>query len=256
MPRHAILLAAGLGTRIRDLFGVVGKQLIRVRTLELFMYPLTALWSSGADYFIVVVNPLLMDHIDKILYRYSGVLGFWYDLALNPYRDSLNGNSFIIGLKTLVKMKSVNSLFLSVSDHIFSPNMPRKLADENPGGDIAVLGDSEAFFVDRAEATKIKTVNNRVAAIGKNLSDYNYIDTGLFIINNPAKIVKLYSEDEPISLSSIIGDPRIDARTVPCNNKCIWKDVDVFIDLGGLMAPPLSDIINYYIKLISRRRTG
>jgi choline kinase len=252
--RDAIILAAGLGTRIRDLMGVIAKQFIRINSIPLFLYPILCLWRSGVDFFIVVVNPIVMDDIDKYLEKISRRLGFSYEITLNPYPGSGNGNSFIIGVKEYLRIRGSNRVFLSVSDHIFSPNMPGKLIS-HVGGDIVVLGDKSPVFIDVGEATRIYAVNNRIISIGKGLEKYNYIDTGLFIVNNPSKITGLFREDEPISLSSIIGDGRVDSRVAPCMHDCLWKDIDHFMDLETLLSTDMRRVIRDYVELLNPIRS-
>jgi choline kinase len=247
--RDAIILAAGLGTRIRDIMGVTAKQFIRINSIPLFLYPILCLWRNGVDFFIVVVNPIIMDDIDRYLERISGRLGFNYEIILNPYPGSGNGNSFIIGAKEYLRIRGNNRVFLSVSDHIFSPNMPGKLIGCDRG-DIVVLGDDLPVFIDIGEATRIYAVNDKIISIGKGLEKYNYIDTGLFMVNNPSRITGLFREDEPISLSSIIGDKRVDSRVVSCMRDCLWKDIDHFIDLEILLDTDMRRIIKDYEELL------
>src|SRR5262249_33673848 len=73
---------------------------------------------------------------------------------------------------------------LSMSDHLYSPKLVRRLlAAELPPGSSA-LGvdyDIERCF-DLEDATKVRVDRGRIARIGKELEQYDAIDTGVFRI--------------------------------------------------------------------------
>ena len=255
--KYGIILAAGMGTRINYVIGVLAKQFIRINSMELFLYPITGLWNVGVDFFVIVTNPIIMDKIDKILREHSRILGYEYEITFNPYPNSFNGNSLVIGLKEMIKHSKENPIFLSVSDHIFDPEMPAELVKNTTKGDIVILGDPKPILVDIGEATKIQTNNDHVVVkIGKQLDKYNYIDTGLFLIRSPYKIIKLINEEKPIRLSEIIAHKDLLSYVQPCNKQYVWKDIDVFEDLGILLRKEMKNIIIRYEKLISSSRHG
>ena len=250
--KYAIILTAGMGTRINYIVGVIAKQFIRINTMELFLYPITGLWNVGVDFFLIVTNPIIMDKIDKVLKEHSKLLGYEYEVTFNPYPNSLNGNTMIIGLKHLIKYSKNDPVFLSVSDHIFDPDMPSELLKNTCEGDIIVLGDSQPILVDINEATKIQTNDKyMIIEIGKQLTKYNYIDTGLFLVKNPYKFVRLFNEEKPIKLSEIIAHKNILAYVQPFTKQYIWKDLDTFDDLEILLGKEMRNIIIKYEKLIN-----
>src|SRR5207245_8193779 len=78
---------------------------------------------------------------------------------------------------------------LTMGDHLFDPaivDLAIHNADPN-ALNVAVDRKLNTIF-DVADAMKIKTKGDRVVAIGKNLTDYDAIDTGLFVC--PPEIVK------------------------------------------------------------------
>ncbi len=218
----AVILAAGRGTRICSVMGCICKQLIRIRGVELFLYPIFSLFSAGVESFIVVTNPIVYDSIDKILREHSNRLGFDYVLTLNPYRNSGNGNSLIIGLKEA----DDESVLVSVSDHIFSPEIVSILSRHIGIGDIVVAADPSPVLVDIVEATKIRADNDKIIRVGKDIEAYDYIDMGLFVVNKPWRVTSMFREDEYVSLSDILNNIEIDARVSVIRNK-LWKDLDV-----------------------------
>jgi len=253
--KYAIILTAGIGTRINHILGVVAKQFIRINSIELFLYPITGLWNIGVEFFLIVTNPVIMNKIDKVLKYHSKLLGYVYEITFNPYPNSFNGNTMIIGLKHLIKYSKNDPVFLSVSDHIFDPDMPSELLKCTYDGDIIVLGDPQPMLVDINEATKIQANDKYIVIeIGKQLTKYNYIDTGLFLIKNPYKFIRLFNEEEPIKLSDIIGNKNILAYVQPFTKQYIWKDLDTFDDLEILLRKEMRNIIIKYEKLINSSR--
>ncbi len=254
----AVILAAGLGTRIKDYMGVIGKQFIRIHGLELLLYPILSLWLNNTSFFQVVVNPIVMDGIDKLLKHYSRIIGFDYDLSLNPYMDSGNGNSLIIGLRDYVRNRGDKPVIVSVSDHVFHPLMITNLTENGSRSerDIIILADPSPVYVDISEATKILVVDDKVVAAGKNLKEYNYVDTGLFIFNNPGKVVgeyiNIYTSRE-IMLVDIIANKAFNTGIAKCKVKCLWKDVDTLDDLyllAQMNKPRLPEqVINEYKRV-------
>ncbi|MCD6301417.1 MAG: NTP transferase domain-containing protein [Staphylothermus sp.] len=252
---YGIILAAGMGTRINYIVGALAKQFLRINSMELFLYPITSLWSVGVDSFVVVTNPIIMDKIDEILKKHSTILGYDYEITFNPYPNSLNGNSLVIGLKEIIKHSKEKPIFLSVSDHVFDPEMPTDLIESTFEGDIIVLGDPEPVLVNIDEATKIQANNDHIVMkVGKQLDEYNYIDTGLFLIKSPHKIIKLFNEEKPIKLSEIVANKDLLTYVQPCRKQYVWKDIDEFEDLGVLLTNEMKNIIIKYERLINSSR--
>lgn len=244
--RKAILLAAGMGTRICRILGCLCKQIIRIRGLELLMYPLTSLWSTGIEYFIVVSNPGNYHILDNLLQRYSNILGYDYILEINPYPISHNGNSAIIGLKRVRE-----PVIISVTDHIYPPELVEKLTRnyEELNADIIVAGDPDPLVVDTSEATKLLAEGNRVIKASKKLENYNYIDMGVFLALKPENIASTFIEEEPINLSDILSSPNIVSIVKPIHG-IVWKDVDVFSDLAYLYNSEVRNVVNMLINNI------
>ncbi len=233
----AIILAAGFGSRIKDYIGVPGKQLLRIGGMELILYSISSLWLNGVNYFLIVVNPILMKHIERVVERHSLRLGYNYDLSLNPYRGSGNGYSLLIGLRDYTRLRSRDRVLVSVSDHIYHPDMPKTLINSFiEGYDIIVLGDNDPECIDVEEATRIKTdPSGRVLDVGKDLREYNYIDTGLFIFNDPLKTVEVLKDSKPnIDLRDVVKYKGLNSIVVPCRKNCYWIDIDTFTDLSRL----------------------
>ena len=249
MIDKAVVIAGGLGTRICNVMGCPCKQVIRIHGLELFMYPIISLYRAGVREFYVVGNPINYHMLDRVLKQYSELLNFRYVLDINPYPDTGNGNTALIGLAHYRE-----PVFLSVSDHIYPPTLPDTLRKNNiDNADAVIAGDEKPVLVDFNEATKIYAIDNVVVRIGKNVDKGNYIDMGLFIINNPVKITSLFNVEKPLSLAEIFSDQRISSLVYGFKS-IIWKDVDVLEDLEYLFNSPLRNIVLETINFINEYR--
>ncbi len=249
----AVIPAAGLGTRIRDFLGIPGKQLLRIDGLELIMYPVINLWMKGVRNFIVVINPVVMEQVDAVLYRYSSMLGYEYELVFNPYKESGNGYSLILGLKEYVEKYGKGRVYVAVADHIHHPSMIEELVGSGLDEDIIVMGDDKGVCIDKEEATKIKTDQyGNILVIGKSIKEYNYIDTGLFIVNNPEKILsENKKEGRRLEISSILMKSSYARKVQPCTKNCYWVDIDTPRDLELLIRNCRDKIIMPFIELFT-----
>lgn len=245
MIEKAIIIAGGLGTRICNVMGCVCKQVIRIHGIELFMFPLISLYRAGVREFYVIGNPINHHLLDKVLEKYSRLLDFKYFLDLNPYIDTYNGNTALIGLK-----KVDEPVFLSVSDHIYPYELPLMMSRNSIDCDVLIAGDKNPLLVDVGEATKIVIDSDqRVKRVSKKLDRYDYIDTGLFIVNNPVKITKLYNIEKPIELANIFTHKELDVKVYGFQN-IMWKDIDVFDDLEYLYSSELRDVVKDIVNYI------
>lgn len=169
-------MAAGQGTRLRKHEREFLKPLTPLCGRPLISYVFEALAGAGVTMFHVVVGfarQELVPEVRRIVPREIEV-GF----IANPDWRLSNGVS-LLHAKEAVR----GSFFLSMSDHLYKPEMVRLLAAGAIDPSCLYLAVDrrveEVFDLD--DATKVKTEDSRLLDIGKDLSDYNAIDTGLFI---------------------------------------------------------------------------
>ncbi len=86
------------------------------------------------------------------------------------------------------------------------------------------------MYVDLDEATKVKCENGRAIDIGKNLKDFDFVDTGFFILskeifNFAEEIVK---EKDVVELKDIVKRAKIPVTEV---SSYFWMDIDTKEDV-------------------------
>lgn len=175
--RTGVILAAGFGSRLanaregtdlKPLTSVAGKPLI-LRTLE-------SLEKAGCDRVVIVLGYCSHTHREAIEELYDGPLTLHF--TVNEHYDLGNGIS-VLSAREFVR----DEFILVMADHILGPAVSEKARLHLPpehGATLLVDYKLESIF-DMDDATKVKEKNGRILSIGKQIDDYNCIDTGVFV---------------------------------------------------------------------------
>lgn len=221
---RAIILAAGLGERL-----VRGKAypkpLQNVRGLPLIVRVLRSLELARVEEVGIVVG-----HLGDVLVDTLEALPFDLSLRFFWNREFHKPN----GTSLLAAKEFVNGpTFLLMSDHLWSPELIERVRSSPLASDEAVLGVDFKIedCCDLDDATKVQLGGDRldrIVRIGKELSEYHALDTGVFRIT-PAVIEALERVNGPAgcSLSQGIGElaARGKMRAVDVG-EAAWVDVD------------------------------
>ena len=176
-PEMALILAAGLGSRLRPQTKVC-KPLTMVLGLTLAERVVCTLLDAGIRRFIVTLG-----------YEAEAIRGHFLDIARRRevsidfahVKDWERGNgASALAAKDLT---GAVSFFLVMIDHLFDPRIARALANDPPApGEmcLAVDRDKDGIF-DLDDVTRVKVDDGRIAAIEKNLSDWDAGDTGVML---------------------------------------------------------------------------
>lgn len=179
---RAIVLAAGLGSRLLD---GAPKPIRPVSGVPLIVRVLRTLEEVGIQEAVIVLG-----HCGDLIRRTlqsTPNLGLELRFVENERYHAKNGVS-LLAAKEFVD----GECLLTMSDHLYSPELPRRLiAAELPRGacGLAVDRDIERCF-DIDDATKVVTKAGKIVEIAKELAEYDCIDTGVFRVG-PALIEEL-----------------------------------------------------------------
>ncbi len=209
----AVILAAGLGTRMKE---KLPKALIKVAGTEM-IFRMMKLLSNHVDEFIIVVGKS-GDKIDNFLKN----KGFRYKLVWNFYPERGNGYSFYLAKKFV---ENDERFILVMGDHVYEEEFVKKAIQG-----FGLIVDRNPLYVDLDEATKVKCENGRAIDIGKNLKDFDFVDTGFFILskeifNFAEEIVK---EKDVVELKDIVKRAKIPVTEV---SSYFWMDIDTKEDV-------------------------
>lgn len=179
---RAIVLAAGMGSRLR-FGGGEPKPLREVGGKPLLVRVLRSLEAAGIREAVIVVG-FEGEAIRRRLLREKG-LGLQLRFVRNDDYERQNGVSLLAAADYVDQ-----PCILTMSDHLYSPELVRRVMDAAPLGDRSALGidyDVARCF-DLDDATKVLTRPlpgtdlTGVGRIGKELTEFDAIDTGVFLI--------------------------------------------------------------------------
>jgi choline kinase len=118
-----------------------------------------------------------------------------------------------------------------MSDHVFGDEVMRRAGGHTPpenGASLVVDYRLDSIF-DMGDATKVRERDGLIVAIGKDLDDFNCVDTGLFICT-PALMVALRQAVDAsgdVSLSQGVQQlARVGRMSVVDIGDGFWQDVD------------------------------
>ena len=171
----AVILMAGVGSRLGARMGVIAKPLVPIAGRPLISYTFAALESVG----VRRVHAIMGATSERLAAELVPLLppGMRLNTIVNPDWQKQNGVS------VLCAAGEVDApFFLTMGDHLFEPAILETLLGQADRArlNLAVDRKIESIF-DLADATKVQTEGRRIVAIGKELQDYDAIDTGVFL---------------------------------------------------------------------------
>jgi CDP-L-myo-inositol myo-inositolphosphotransferase len=156
----------------------VPKPLVRLLGQSLIERAIRTCASAGVRQFVVVVGheeEQVSSHVHELCRR----LGL--DVSYANAQSWPLGNGASTG--AAAGHLPAQQFFLLMADHLFDPEILRKLLADPPASDEVCLAvdryHHKVFDLD--DATKVRCVSGRVAEIGKELAEWDSIDTGAFL---------------------------------------------------------------------------
>jgi len=177
MEIPAVILAAGAGRRLLAGGAKRPKPLTPILGLSMLERSILTCREAGVREFFIVVGHRrdeIIPHIEQLGRRHS------IDVRVVVNSDWRAGN----GSSVLACAPYISGPFLVIMcDHIFDPEILALLLEEEDGGDVcrmAIDRRTEQVF-DSEDATRVRLEGDRITAIGKEIEDFEAIDTGLFL---------------------------------------------------------------------------
>jgi CDP-L-myo-inositol myo-inositolphosphotransferase len=227
-PMKALIIAAGQGNRLRKWDGDLPKPLYKVAGLTLIERAILSAKKAGITEFVVVIG-YKGDVIRKKLERRRSKLGVRIEFVENPDWTAANGHSVLKARGLLAE-----DFVLMMSDHVFDWKILSGLVREDvkPGEVVLAVDRRIEDVFDLPDATKVKTRENAIVSIGKEIADYDAIDTGLFLCTPgifPAleKVCDKACSEGKGSLSEAIRMLSAEGKAkVSTIEPFFWQDVD------------------------------
>jgi choline kinase len=220
---QCLILAAGKGTRLRKASHGLPKPLVHFRGRPILEHIILGAHQAGINKFVIVVgygSELIRLWFNK---RFRGKVSVtWVD---NADYEKQNG---ISALKA--KGELDENFLLLMADHVFEPRTARVLLEQPlaPGEVILAVDPNIDGVFDLDDATKVRREGDRIVDIGKEIANYDALDTGMFLCS-PALFDTLQSvvKDDNCSLS--------DGMRQLAQDRCLramdigeagWQDLD------------------------------
>ncbi len=221
---QALILAAGHGSRLRDHVPVTHKALVQIAGEPLLVRTCRMLEQSGLKEIVVVTGHCGAD-VCAALNRARG-LGVGLRFVENAQWRLANGISVLAATEMLA-----DQFMLLMADHLFDPALIAAMRRVRPSpGEVVLAVDRKlAAIYDMDDATKVRLAGQRIAAIGKELTDFNAVDTGLFACSNAlvARLSEVKARRGDCSLTdgmrALIAQGRLRAWDI---GAAWWQDVD------------------------------
>ena len=213
----AIILAAGEGSRLRA--SAPSKPLCPVGGRALIDHALGGLAAVGIRRAIVVVG-YVAEAIEAHLVNHR------HPLAVETVRTDHRHPNGVSALAAAPLLDGAPAL-LAMCDHLVEPALYARLAAAGAGGGLTLGIDRRLGhpWVDPLDVTCVATRDDRIVAIGKEMTPHDCYDTGVFAVG-PALFEALATLSEPSLTEGVrllAAEGR--ARVVDCSDLA-WIDVD------------------------------
>jgi len=231
--RKAIILASGLGKRLRELKGDLPKCFHELKGRPLITYPLRAMRVAGVEKFVVVIPQGYSERTKELLGDFSA------EIVENGEIEKGNAYSLLLGLREIDEER----FLVSCCDSLYPPSAIFRLVSESDDGDVVVAMSKSSSFIDPEEASKVKLRSRNVVQIGKDLKDFDGYDTGLFIMSSSVReIAEKMEWSREVNLFELL-------------QKCIDSGLNVVAaDLGDIPWTEIDTPEDYFEVLRGRRR--
>lgn len=225
-PKQAVILAAGLGSRLAKSSEDV-KPLKLVGGMSLIQRNIRHLSDCGIEE-IVIVTGYHADILEAHLRQDCKDIPVKLRFVFNPDFRKSNGIS-VLCAKNAIR----GNFILTMADHIFDPEMLEHAVSTVPpeNGAILCVDYKLAQIFDMDDATKVLVKDGKVASIGKKIERYNAVDTGLFICTRSLfaalENAKMHSQNADCSLSDgVAALMKSGCMAVQDIGDLQWQDVD------------------------------
>src|SRR6201997_1189074 len=219
---QCLILAAGNGTRIRTISGSLPKPLVDFRGRPIIEHIVQRAHRAGIESFVIVVGY----RSDLIRNWFEGrSLGVSVTFVENPDYHKANGVSALKARNAIHE-----NFLLLMADHLFESETAETLIRQPLASDEVILAvdpNIDRIF-DLDDATKVLRNGDRIVDIGKEIANYDALDTGMFLCS-PSLFDRLESaaKDGDCSLSDgmrqLARERRLRALEI---GEGQWQDLD------------------------------
>ncbi|MFX1321960.1 MAG: NTP transferase domain-containing protein [Promethearchaeota archaeon] len=232
---QGLILAAGLSSRFNFMDRRFKKYFLKLKNSSILGYIIVGMIKAGIREIKIVSSKIYnkMKYKTRILKSigpsWIDLKNFELEIIDNKIPDRENGYSLLLGLNKI----SSKCTLLTMADHIFSKNVFSQMIKNYRREDILLATDPMYIkgYYDRKDATKVYGKKCFIIDIGKDLTHYNRLDMGVFILKTEIiKNICQYVESDfdkfgvsHVILSALNSDLNVGYYDFP---NIIWLDID------------------------------
>jgi 1L-myo-inositol 1-phosphate cytidylyltransferase len=218
----AVILMAGTGSRLRGSADIIAKPLIPIAGRPLISYAIESFDKVGVKTLHAVVGPNGDELAAAVEPLVPSHMQFRAISNLNWQKQN--------GVSLLTAAGKVSApFFLAMGDHLFESSiLDQLIAHADPGRlNLAVDQKIDSIF-DLDDAMKVQTKDDLIVSIGKNLLNYNAIDTGIFVCPEIMfEYLRRALKDNDCSLADGVRLMAADQNALAIDiGEAWWQDVD------------------------------
>ena len=170
-----IIIAAGYGSRLRPLTSNTPKSLVEIDGKSIITYPIDALVAAGISDISIVVG-----------YRANEITGYLkkhYPSLNFSYNEDYDGDN-AVSVLAAQSFIGDDPFVLAMGDHLISPSIVTTLLSNRDINRVLCV-DSESNSASQLnDGTRVMADSTgRIIEIGKELKDWQSIDTGVFMMD-------------------------------------------------------------------------
>ncbi len=224
--RIGVILAAGFGSRLAGTDSETDlKPLTSVNGKPLIFRTIRSLKEAGCSKVVIVLGYGFDDVKKEILDSYTGDLPIIF--TKNEKFELSNGISVLAAREHVGE----NQFILTMADHILSDEMMMLAKKHDPveGGATLLVDRKVEEIFDMDDATKVLSVDGMIISIGKQITNYNCVDTGVFVCTTGLmnEIKKVYDVRGDASLSDGVQALAYSGKMHTLDiGDAYWQDVD------------------------------
>lgn len=175
---EAVILMAGVGSRLGGAGGALAKPLVQIAGRPLISFTFEAFERAGVRTVHAVMganHELLTEQLRPLVPPTMRL-----NCIVNPEWQKQNGVSVLAATRAVS-----GTFFLAMGDHLFDFSLLDALiTSRNPAPLLLAVDRKIDSIFDLDDAMKVRTENDQIVAIAKDLEDYDATDTGLFLCSH------------------------------------------------------------------------
>ena len=220
-----LILAAGYGSRLAGVSPVTSfKPLTPVNGKALIFRTIESLEFAGCKEIVIVLGHGYEEIKKTIQDNYKGQTPLIF--VFNKKYELSNGVSILSAQDYLS-----NRFIMTMSDHILGNSLMTLAKEvEIKQGEAALLVDYKVDSIfDLDDATKVLAKREKIQSIGKQIHEFNCVDTGLFVCTSGLleALQKHYDEYGDVSISDGVQNLAQTGKMFAIDIKDgVWQDVD------------------------------